>query len=209
MFWIALAAQLSAPTPLNLNNWFYAEDTPRYLTDKDNGLWLVGVRLNVSPQGVLQSCEIESTSGIPKLDDFSCRTLVHRAKFKPAQWIDGNPTVGVFRTSVKWAVSDVPLDFSNVSKPDLDLSVQSLPAKVHSPALVYIMFSVGTSGQLANCTAEPDSVSGRVESDPALVEIACEQFSKSYRAIPAKDDKGNLVPSVQDGLVRFTMSKHS
>jgi hypothetical protein len=195
--------------PLNLNNWFYAEDTPRYLTEKDNGLWLVGVRLTITPAGTLEGCEIESTSGIPQLDDFSCRTLIRRAKFKPARWTDGTSAVGVFRTSVRWAVSDVPFDISNVSKPDLDLSVQSLPGKVHSPELVYIMFSVGTSGELADCSAEPNSVSGRVDSDPTLVEVACEQLSKSYKPTPARDDKGNPVPSVQNGLVRFTTSKHS
>jgi hypothetical protein len=194
--------------PLNLNKWFYADDTPQYLIAKENGLWLVGVRLSVSPDGVLQGCEVESTSGIPQLDSFTCRTLEHRAKFKAARWADGSPAYGIYRTSVQWAVSAVPWDISSkVSKPDLGVDVQSLPPGVHSPALVHAMFGVDAAGQMSACTAEPSPVSERVD-NPALVQVACDQLMKSYKAVPATGADGKPVVSVQDALVRFSTAKH-
>jgi hypothetical protein len=207
MFWIALAAQVSAPVPLNLNKWFYADDTPQYLIAKENGLWFVAVRLSVSSDGVLRSCDVESTSGIPQLDSFTCRTLEHRAKFKAARWADGSPAYGVYRTSVQWAVSAVPWDISKVSKPDLDVDVQSLPPGVHSPALVHAMFAVDAAGQMSACISEPSPLSERAD-NPALVQVACDQLMKSYKAIPATGGDGKPVVSVQDALVRFSTAKH-
>lgn len=206
MLWIALAAaaQLSAPVPKDLTKWFYADDVPDYLMAKGNGLWFVKVGIGISPDGALTGCQIEGSSGIPKLDAFTCRTILKRAKFVPARSIDGSPAFGVFRTSIKWSVADAPWDDSKFSDPDVEVQVQNLPPAVKSPSLVRVMFAVDQAGTIGSCLAEPTKSFQHVDNVPALVPIACDQLAKSYKPVPAKDEGGNAIPSVQDALVRFT-----
>jgi hypothetical protein len=206
MLWIALAAsaQLSAPLPKNLRKWFYADDTPSYLIAKGDGLWFVSVRVSVGFDGALNGCRVEGSSGIPQLDALTCRKILRRAKFVPATAADGSPAFGVYRTSIKWAVASAPWDTSKVSHPDVEVQVQSLPPDVKSPTLVRVMFAVDQSGDIGSCLAEPTKSFEHVDNNPALVPIACDRIAKSYKPVPAKDEAGNAIPSVQDALVRFT-----
>jgi hypothetical protein len=206
MLWIALAAaaQLSAPVPKDLTKWFYADDVPDYLVAKGNGLWFVKVGIGISPDGALTGCQIEGSSGIPKLDAFTCRTILKRAKFVPASSVNGSPTFGVYRTSIKWSVADAPWDDSNFSDPDVEVQVQNLPPAVKSPTLVRVMFAVDQAENIGSCLADPSEDLEHIDNNPALVPIACDQVVKHYKPVPAKDAAGNVVPSVQDALVRFT-----
>jgi hypothetical protein len=205
MFWIALAAQLSAPVTTNPANWLSGDDVPQYLISKEHGLWIVYIRLTVTPENSILGCQIERSSGISDLDDFTCRKIVDRAKFKSAVAADGSATFGVYRTSVKWSVSDtLPGDTSNLSDPDLDLFVQRLPNGAQSVASVNLMFSVDAVGQMSGCTAETRPL--EPVDDPALVPVACDALMKGYKAVPAKDASGRVVPSIQDAIVRFSTS---
>lgn len=207
MFWIALAAQLSAPVLTNLDHWFDADDVPQYLLAKSNGVWLVSIRMTVNANGAIQRCEIEKGSGISDLDNFTCHLASRRGRFQPARSGDGSAVFGVYRTFVTWAVSDAPWDVSQISRPDLDLHMPNLPSGVRSPTLVHTMFAVDAKGQMSGCTVEPKPKPKRDENDPALVPIACDQLMKSFRPVPATDGNGLPVPSVQDALVRFSTNK--
>jgi TonB family protein len=206
MLWIALAAaaQLSAPLPKNLRKWFYADDTPYYLIEKRDGVWLVNVRIGVRPDGTIDGCRVEASSGIAQLDTLTCRKILRRAKFVPATAADGSPAFGVYRRSISWIVASVPRDTSNARRPDVEVQLQSLPPDVKSPTLVRVMFAVDQSGNMGSCLAEPTKSFEHVDNVPALVPIACDRIAKSYKPIPAKDAGGNAIPSIQDALVRFT-----
>ena len=201
MLWIALAAQLSAPVPTNLPKWFSYDDVPAYLIERSPGLWLIGVRVTVGPDGVVESCDVESTSGIERLDQFTCRRIKQRAKFAAAHSPEGSAASGVYRTTMHFAVADSPFNTSNASVPDVDVSVASLPAGLKSPALVRVMFAVDQEGRMRSCTAEPRE---NVSNNPELVPIACEQLTKLYKPVPVRDAAGNAVPSVQNATVRFS-----
>jgi hypothetical protein len=54
MLWIALAAQLSAPVPTNLTEWFVYDDFPAYLINREPGVLSVGVLVTVGPDGAVQ-----------------------------------------------------------------------------------------------------------------------------------------------------------
>lgn len=207
MFWIALAAQLSAPQPTNRTNWFSADDVPRYLMEQGTGVWQVGIRVNVAPDGKIEDCEVEKSDGVPDLNKLTCEIVIVRAKFRPAHLADGSPAYGVYRTSVKWAVSDEPSDISKITSPDLDVTVAALPRGVKSPSLVRVMFAVDATGKASSCIAEPWPDFDKSENNPALVPVACEQILQHYTATPAKDAAGRPVASVQDALVRFSIKR--
>jgi hypothetical protein len=206
MFWIALAAaaQISTPVPQNLRHWFSNEDVPVFLLQQNSGFWTVGIRIDVASDGKVRSCGIETSGGIPDLDALTCQIVRQRAKFRSAHWIDGSPTLGVYRTSVNWAVSVVPTDWTEVSNPVLDLSVDHLPSGAKSPTLVRVMFAVDPLSGISSCAAEPGDNFERAENIIALVPIACQELIKSYRPVPPKDRDGRSVSSVQDAVVRFS-----
>jgi TonB family protein len=208
MLWIALAAQLSAPVPTNLIDWFVYDDFPAYLINRDPGIWAVGVRLTVGPDGTIQRCDVESSSGDSGLDELSCKKVSESAKFRPA--ISGGAAApGVYRTYIGWDVTKAPAATSRVSNADLNLSVASLPPGIASPAAVRVMFAVDGQGRMTSCVSEPTQPFEQVENNPALVTVACDQLMKSYKPVPAKDSAGNAVPSVQDAIVRFSIQSQA
>src|SRR4051794_31121470 len=100
MWWMALAAQLSAPVPTNLGNWLSNDDFPGFLVDQQPGVWLVGVGIEVGADGAVKGCKVESSSGVARLDQLTCKALQQRAKFQPAVSPAGSPATGVYRTYV-------------------------------------------------------------------------------------------------------------
>jgi hypothetical protein len=199
MLWIALAAaaaQLSAPVPVNPEKWFTNEDVLVYVLEKDSGLWEVGIRLTISLDGTVQSCKVETPSNVPALDVLTCGIASHRARFHPARSSDGSASFGVYRDSVEWSVGDATSLAPFASNPDVDTFVQSLPSRIKSPNLVRVMFVVDEAENKSSCVAEPGPSLEKINNDPVLVPIACEQVMSMYRATPAKDASGRAVPSV-------------
>jgi hypothetical protein len=204
LFWlVAAVANVSAPKPVNFLRWYKPDDMPAYhqiagVTRK------VYLRMTVRPDGSLQSCEVENDGGDAKLAAYSCALTLKRAKIEPATWSDGTPAFGVYRWAPTWAVgSPPPPDFA---LGDLELEVDRLPKGERSPAFVSIMFAVDTVGSPSLCSAAPPS-SRYHRINPELVPIACEQWIRSFKAVPARDDAGNDVPSVQIGTVKFVRRK--
>ena len=176
MLWIALAAQLSAPMPTNLPKWFVFDDFPAYLIDRQPGVWAVGIRVTVGPDGSIQGCQVDSSSGDARLHQLSCCKVTETANFRPAMSPGGAPVPGIYRTYVAWDVTKVPAATSRVSNADLNLSVASLPAGIRSPAAVRVMFAVDSQGRMSSCESEPTQPFEQVEKDPALVAAACDQL---------------------------------
>lgn len=206
MFWIAAAAQVVAPFPEKATSWFSLDDMPIYLLKQGPGLWQVPIRVTVEPQGKLRSCEVEATGGIADLNRLTCRIVMRRAKFQPAR-IQGAPAIGVYRTSIMWVVADAPWDTSTAINADVDVTVERLPAGIQPPTFVKVAFAVDAGGGKSSCAPDATKDIHRIENHPALVPIACDQVMKTYRATPATDAAGTPVTSVQNALVRFSISK--
>jgi len=203
MLWLVLTAQLSAPVPTNLHDWFVANDFPPYLGAQSPHLWLVPIRIEVSPDGAITNCVVEASSGERLLDKLTCDLVRKRAKFRAARWLDGSAAYGAYRTRVNWVIVDSPQSLPQIYYPDLDLFVKALPSG-SSTSMVRVMFSVDEQGHTSSCVAEPGGGIERAENLPALVPIACEELLKSYTAVSAKDSSGRPVHSVQDALVLFS-----
>ena len=83
--------------------WITTDDYPRSaLSANQSGT--TQFSLVVDPTGKPQSCNILVSSGFAVLDQTSCALMMERAKFKPAEDKDGNPTTGLWLRSVRWMV---------------------------------------------------------------------------------------------------------
>ena len=202
MFWIAVAAQITAPAPEAAKRWFSYNDVPQYLIARGSGLWSVPVRVTVEPTGRIHSCEVEVTGPFPQLNGHTCGIIRRRAKFRPAT-SGGAAAYGVYRTSISYAVADAPWDTSTVSSADIDVDVMRLPAGVSSPNLVRVAFAVDVNGGKTSCEADGTVGLELVNNHPALVSVACDLIMKDYKATPAKVS-GAPVASIQNASVRFS-----
>ena len=193
MFWLALAAQLSGPVPLK--PLLGPDDVPTRLVEP-NVLQRVGIALTVTPNGKIQGCAVEKSSGNSKLDSYTCEVAARRAKFKPPTHIDGAAAYLIYRADINWWLGD---GYPPSTQPggDLYLTVTALPPKVASPAIVRLMLEVGADGSLSNCAAEDSKY------DLALVKTGCEQLLLTYRPTPARAADGAAVASVQSATVVF------
>jgi hypothetical protein len=203
MFWIALAAQLSAPLPSNLSDWMTPEDVPVQLL-KSEQQSLVGVHVIVEPSGAKRECQIGRSSGNQKLDSYTCYLIMKRARFTPARDIGGLPSIGVYSSIIGWWVGDgFP---PKPSAGDVEITVSELPKGSKSPALVRLMFAVDANGRPSACASEAThGLKLWNDDNPLLVQIACDQLLKTYTARPASNSAGVPIPSVQDATVAFTI----
>jgi hypothetical protein len=202
MMFLALMAQLAAAQPIKYPSWFSYDDVPVALIPEGT-MRRVAVRVLIRPNGSLQGCEVELSSGDPKIDVYTCGLILKRARYSPARWSDGSPTFGVVRLPVVWSVGDVR---PSLGPGDLEITENRLPKGVRSPAFVGTIFAADEQGRASSCMAEP-ATAGTPPSDPTLVTVACARLIAAYRAIPARDENGKPVRSVQNARVRFTEQK--
>ena len=192
MIILYLASQLSAPTPTPLH-WIRNDDYPRQYIEAGRS-FEIDIRATVRPDGTIQDCSVEKSSGDQAFDKFNCVLLIKRAKFKPATDVHGQPAFGVFRTRTKWM-----LDYGKEKRSpgDLKLSVAKLPDKLKSPTFVIVAVAVDTASQPSDCA------SAMQDQNMALVKVACAQLVRSYRALPARLPTGEVIPSIQTARVTF------
>ena len=205
MLWFMIGAQLSAVVPHNGGHWFFAEDFPPYLDQREEVYLQLPARVTVRPDGKLQDCAIELPSGIPKLDEYTCQIFKRRARFAPAR-IDNVPSYGVYRTVIRWVVTDQPMPPEKPELADMDLVVQRLPTGLKSPVSVGVLFEVGEDGSKSDCAAN-ESSGPLVQNDPALIPVACDRIMRQYRATPALNAVKRPTRSVQNALVTFYEAK--
>lgn len=192
MFWIAVAAQMSAPLILDPKPLFSTEDVPAYIATPGTTA-LVLTRTTVRPDGKVQDCSVEQSSGNSKIDAYTCALLLKRRKFAAAaKWPDGSSAYGVIRLPVAWG-STPPLSKSPV---DLEVMVNKLPDGMGSPAFAAASIAADEGGHLVSCQGTP----------LLLIQLACDQLTKTYTAIPAKDAEGKPVRSIQTAMVRFAIA---
>ena len=193
MLLLLLALQLAAPTTLGPANWYKADDYPIQYIQAGRS-FDISLRATVRPDGSLQGCAIEKSSGEKDFDKYNCALLLSRAKFSPAKDRDGRPALGIYRTRVTWMIDNRKL---KASAGDLELTVANLPAGLSSPTYVHVALAVDGTGRATDCA------DGKPDQNAALVKAACTQLLRSYRAIPARLPSGDLVPSVQSATVSF------
>lgn len=208
MLWLAVASLMSVPKPINarmpdVRAIFTADDMPDYL--QGPGIWVVYVRATVRPDGTLQSCGAEASSGNSKLDAYTCQIIARRAKFAAAKWPDGTPVYGVIRVPVSWAIADAPLPegaMLQAMRPDVDLTVNKLPTGAHKVVGVELQVAADESGRIVACEEDPPIKIDPHGYFPQLVPLACQQAVNLHLS-PPNDASGKAVRSVQTVSVHF------
>jgi len=192
------AATFALPKPNQENLGFSSDDFPfEYMSEAD--VRGVGIRLTVTPEGHLQQCQVEFTSGVKKVDDYTCKLAMKQVRFEPARWSDQSAAYGVYRERVMWSMnSSAPLADS-----DIDIAVDHLPKGIKSPAIVELQFTADANGKPVECALKDK------EKDTGLTAVACNELIKQYVAIPPKDQSGTPVRSVQNAEVAIAaLKKH-
>jgi hypothetical protein len=212
MFLIALASLFTIPVPRHGpgavgQDVFSESDFPAAV--KVTGIErMVYTRTTVRPDGRVQGCVAEISSGDSSVDRYTCSIITQRAKYVPARWTDGSPAYGVIRFPVRWLLHGPPTaeESANITIPDLELSVNRLPASAISAVIVNVEVAADETGKPSSCLENPAWVSfARKQYFPELVPIACQQVMENMKVNPAVDDTGKAVRSVQSVSVRFKL----
>lgn len=216
MFWFALASLMSIPLVSNahlpdVRAVFSADDFPDYL-QRAGVSRIVYTRTVVKPDGTIQACVTEVTSGDRKLDALTCNIILKRAKFVPAKWPDGTAVYGVIRMPISWLVTDGRLPDDALVKataPDLDITVKQLPAGAHSIVGVTLEVATDETGHAKACAEYPRFARAPSERDfPNLVSVACEQVMRADDLlIPPVDGSGKPARSIQTVSVHFSVGR--
>lgn len=90
-----------AATPINRAEWVQEWDYPPLFYNKRVG-GRVAFALIVSEYGVPTSCTVETSSGYPEMDSYTCDLIMRRARFDPARSPSGVNIPGIYRTAVVW-----------------------------------------------------------------------------------------------------------
>lgn len=209
MLWLTLAAQVLAPQPVNFMSWWSPAEMPGDVA-RAGITRFVPTRTTVGPNGSILRCDVESTSGNERLDLLTCAIIVKRGKFDAAHDAIGNAAYGVYRATVVWAVAPVGTPPDQVfdkraARVDIRLTVNQLPGNIKSPAQVGVMFAVDEQGRPSDCVAEPPA--GTPGANLQLAPLACRQLVNSYTAKPATNERGVIVPSIQDAKVEFVAER--
>lgn len=212
MLWLALVASFSLPVPVgarlpDVRAIFTVDDFPEYLQRAGQSR-TVHTRTTVRPDGTIQGCVTESSSGDAKLDAYTCGLIVKRAKFQPATWTDGSPVFGVIRLPVSWWIADAPLSneamLESVS-PDLDISVNQLPKPAHRIVGIELEVAADENGHPVSCAEYSPVKNDRKHHFPELIPLACQKVTSSLLLSPPVDQSGKAARSVQIVSVHFKL----
>lgn len=84
---------------------------PRYRTEdyppaarRANEEGTASFRVIVGPDGRVSDCFITRSSGSAALDEATCAVMYLRARYRPARDADGNPTIDIDSSAVRWVL---------------------------------------------------------------------------------------------------------
>lgn len=207
-----MAAQLSISVPPHgpdVRPLFSPDDMPDYVQTAGIDRF-VPIRTTVRPDGIVQGCAVERSSGDTYLDTYTCSIVLRRAKLQPGTWLDGSPAYSVLRVPVTWSIGGPPSkgEVEEAYPADLEVPVASLPKDAGRKARVLLMIAVDESGRVVGCSEFPkDSKWDPAKTFPELVPVACQRMMSQFTATPAKDASGQAVRSVQSASVEFKTGK--
>jgi hypothetical protein len=114
---------------------------------------------------------------------------------------EGQSVWGIYRSQALWAMPEHQLRAAIL--PDLEVTLNELPANTVKPAAVKLAYAVDASGNRSSCTITPDSL----KQPQVLVDVACKQLLESEDHKPVLGPSGQPVPAVVTGAVLFKTSE--
>lgn len=159
----------------------------------------VQVRLVISAAGVPIRCSRTFPNRPAANADALCSMLQTRTRYAPARDPSGRPAVGVIYVwshwnHRRWTGSAMPL----WDPVDLSLSVNKMPKGFDDGAIFPLMLHVDPAGKVESCTP---SIAGLTTE---VTDLLCREAAP-IRVIPATNEGGLAVPSVQEFTIRLTL----
>lgn len=193
-----ISGTVVAATPVTPQPWFEFHDYPMKAFER-NSEGVTGFQLLISPDGRVADCSVTSSSGDADLDKASCFLATKRAKFRPARNSDGQAVWGTYRTEALWAIPEHHV--VSTAAPDLEVSLNALPAGTKQPAAVKLAYAVDEQGNpdLASCTVLPSSLN----QPQVLAELGCKELLERSPHTPVIAPSGQAVPAIKTGAVLF------
>jgi len=191
-----LAGSVVAATPVTPLPWFEFKDYPMKAFEKS---WegVTRFELLIGPDGRIADCRVTSSSGHEELDRATCFLATKRVQFRPARGADGQAAWGTYRSQALWALPEH--NISAPAPPDLEVSLNQLPADTTQPPAVKLAYAVDQSGNPSECTLLPSSL----KQPEVLVQLACKELLSRTPRAPVIGPSGQPVPAVKTGAVLF------
>ena len=140
---IASLLLLAAPASA-VQGLISADDYPQLALDRGE-TGSVFFKLVINPQGTVDSCAVQVSSGSSMLDAATCTIVQKRARFQPAVGIDGKPIYGTYCNVINWGIDAVA---SRKPGPDIELVIDRAPIGVSMPVTVRLSYIHGTDGSV-------------------------------------------------------------
>ena len=191
-----LASAVVAATPMTPLPWFEFSDYPMKAFEK-KAEGVTQFELLIAPDGAIADCTVTATSGNAELDRTTCFLATKRAQFRPARGPEGQPAYGVYRSQAVWALPERTIAAN--PGPDLEVSLNKLPAGTAEPPVVKLAYAVDTQGRPSSCTLMPSSL----KQPSVLVEVGCKELLDKMAGKPVVGPAGQPVPAVSSAAVRF------
>lgn len=191
-----LAGAVVAATPVTPLPWFEFEDYPMKAFEK-KAEGVAQFELLVAPDGSIASCTVTGSSGNEELDRTTCHLTRKRVQFRPARGPDGQPVYGVYRSQAIWALPERTIHAN--AGPDLEVSLNKLPAGTAEPPVVKLAYAVDAQGRPSSCTVMPSSL----KQPQALVEVGCKELLTKMTGKAVVGPDGRPVPAVSTAAVKF------
>ncbi|MBB5712511.1 energy transducer TonB [Sphingomonas xinjiangensis] len=196
---LATLAIIQPAIPKDPGAWIGPDDYPKSSMRK-NEFGVVGFAILVRPDGNPEKCEVIVPTRFEDLNQYSCRLLMRRARFKPAVGPDGKPAYGIYRSATSWFMADDLVRVKELIKrypypSAIDLTLLTKGTK--TPAPIELVVSIDTTGAVTQCGTPEATVSGNI------VEVACKGVKAAWTPFLGSTKAGQAVMTVQSVKVGF------
>lgn len=191
-----VSGAVTAATPVTPLPWFEFRDYPMKAFEKKHE-GVTKFELLVAPDGSIANCTVTGSAGRDDLDETTCFLTTKRVRFNPARGPEGQPVYGVYRSQAIWALPERTIPAA--PGPDLEVSLNQLPAGTTEPPVVKLAYSVDAQGNPSSC-----SLMASAQKQPqVLVELGCRELIAKTPRQPVTGPNGQPVPAVKTAAVRF------
>lgn len=198
LFLSLISSAVVAATPVTPQPWFEFKDYPMDAFEK-NWEGVTRFQLLIAPDGQIANCAVTGSSGHESLDDKTCFLASKRAKFSPARGPDGAAAWGVYRSQAVWVFPERKMVGANPG-PDLEISLNKLPAGTSQPPVVKLAYAVDPQGNPSSCSLMRSSK----PQPQQLVDVGCKQLLEGLGKQPVVSPTGQPVSAVKTAAVQFS-----
>ena len=166
----------------------------------------VAFALDVSAEGRVTACAIETSSGSPLLDETTCQIMIYRAQFVPARDRKGRATTDRVHAAMRWVLpkAEEATALSTRAKANLaalvsDADYPDEAIRAGAQGTVRFSLDVAPDGHVTGCTIDVSSGS------PLLDQTTCQIMTARAQFVPAHDQAGRPSADRLHAAIRWVL----